>query len=83
MQLEQRADFADRHSAIDVARAALNGLNDGLFQAPGTVLTQFMTEVDDLVRLAAAARVAITAEAVQRGEVLTSTSRRTLAWVRS
>lgn len=83
MQFEQRADFDDRHSAIDVARAALNGLNDVLFQAPGTVLTQFMTEVDDLVRLAAAARVAITAEAVQRGEVLTSTSPGTLAWVRS
>ena len=52
-----------------------------LWQASGSDLSGLMTELDQVVALAGAGRVAVTAEAVQRGEVAGSQCAGTAAWV--
>ncbi len=62
---------ADRRAAVAAARAALTGLAVVLWQAQGADLGRVFREVDDLIRLGEAARVAILGEAVDRGETST------------
>ncbi len=64
--------LAERRSLMGAARAALAGLADVLHQAPGGELAELLTEVDALAAGAAAARVAVTSEALTRGEVAES-----------
>lgn len=82
MQVGQVTGFADRRESIGDARVALRDVASWLFQASGAELTEFVGDLDDLMRVAAAARVAATAEAAGRGEIVASTSPGTTAWVR-
>ncbi len=62
---------ADRRAAVEAAREALTGLATVLWQAQGDELGQVFQQVDDLSRAVEAARVAVLAEAVDRGETST------------
>lgn len=59
----------------------LRELSHLLWQATGSDLSGLMTELDQVAALAGAGRVAVTAEAVQRGEVASSQCASTAAWV--
>ncbi len=63
--------LTDRRAAVAAARAALTGLAAVLWQAQGADLGRVFREVDDLIRLGEAARVAVLAEAVDRGDAST------------
>ncbi|MEO8827329.1 MAG: hypothetical protein ABI269_10690, partial [Lapillicoccus sp.] len=63
---------AHRRAAVAAAREALTGLASVLWQAQGADLGRVFREVDDLSRAVEAARVAVLAEAVDRGETSTS-----------
>ncbi len=73
--------LAERRSAIEAAEAGLSGLTDVLHQASGPELAELLTMVDGLAAKSAAARVAVTAEALTRGEVAASGTN-AHAWVR-
>ena len=75
--------LSDRRSAVADARAALTGLSEVLWQCRGEELAALLGEVDGLAVLASAARVAVTNEAVERGEVAASQAGSTAAWVRT
>ncbi|PKW25711.1 HNH endonuclease signature motif containing protein [Phycicoccus duodecadis] len=59
----------ERRSSLVAAGGALAGMADVLHQASGDELAELLTIVDDVAAQSAAARVAITAEALNRGEV--------------
>jgi len=61
--------LGERRSAIETAREALRGLGAVLHEAPGSELAELMGVVDDVAAQAGAARVAITVEAMGRGEI--------------
>ncbi len=61
--------LAERRSAFEAAEAGLTGIADVLHQASGPGLAELLTVVDSLAAKASAARVAVTAEALSRGEV--------------
>ncbi|MEO8830445.1 hypothetical protein, partial [Lapillicoccus sp.] len=63
--------LTDRRAAVAAAREALTGLSVVLWQAQGDELGPLFREVDDLIRLGEAARVAVLAEAVDRGDAST------------
>ncbi len=71
----------ERRSRFEAARVALAGIGSVLHQASGPELAEYMTLVDEVTAQGAAARVAITVEAVSRGEVAESGSN-VHAWVR-
>ena len=73
--------LAERRSRVAAATDGLEGIDRVLHQASGPELADLMSEVDRLAALAAAARVAVTAEAVSRGEVQAAGTNAT-AWVR-
>ena len=62
MALEQRRE------ALELACAALDGLGDELWSARGTDLGPLLTLVDEVGSRVGAGRVAVLAEAVERGE---------------
>lgn len=61
--------LAQRRAAIGAATVGVRGLREVLFQATGDELAEVLGEVDALGQACDAARVAVTTEAVERGEV--------------
>ncbi|HET9021508.1 MAG TPA: DUF222 domain-containing protein, partial [Ornithinibacter sp.] len=68
-------------SRLEAAREALSGLGSVLHEASGPELAELMTLVDRVTAQGAAARVAVTVEAVARGEVAEA-GMNPHAWVR-
>ncbi|NHA66836.1 HNH endonuclease signature motif containing protein [Phycicoccus flavus] len=64
--------LAERRSVIEAAGERLTGITRVLHEASGAELAQLLTVVDSVAAQASAARVAITAEALSRGEVSAS-----------
>ena len=77
----QSLSLVERRSRVEAARDALAGIGGVLHQCSGAELAEVMGELDGLVALGVAARVAVTAEAVGRGEVADAGVNVT-AWVR-
>lgn len=50
MQVGQITGFADRRESIGDARAALKNIASSLFQASGAELSEFVGDLDDLMR---------------------------------
>jgi hypothetical protein len=73
--------FAAALAVLDEAVVALAVLPGLLWQASGADLADGMGRLDRVAALAAAGRVAVTAEALARGEVDRSQSAGTAAWV--
>ena len=65
----QPENLEERRSRFEAARDAFVDLQSVLHQASGSELAELMGVVDDVAAHAAAARVTITAEAVNRGQV--------------
>ena len=65
----QPVNLEERRSRFEAARDAFADLQSVLHQASGSELAELMGVVDDVAARAAAARVTITAEAVNRGQV--------------
>jgi hypothetical protein len=57
-----------RRDALAAAQDALTDLRSVLWQVSGSELGPMLKEIDDLVRLGEAARVAVIEEALDRGE---------------
>ena len=66
--MEAVAAAGQRRDALAAAREALTGSGSVLWQLGGAELGPMMTEIDDLIRLGEAARVAVVGEALERGE---------------
>ena len=62
----------ERRSALEAARRALDGFEKVLYQAPSAELAGLMALADAVAAKAGAARVAVTVEALARGEVAAS-----------
>ncbi len=62
----------ERRSALEAARRALDGFESVLYEAPNAELAGLMALADAVAAKAGAARVAVTVEAVTRGEVAAS-----------
>jgi hypothetical protein len=73
--------LAGRRAAIAAARSALAGLGEDLFEAVGSELGPVLGEVDALVAAGELARVAVTAEAVGRGETGGASGTTPTGWV--
>ena len=78
---EGGASFADRFVAVGGAEAALAGVAEVVHQCLGADLGSAFTALDDLVRAARAAQVAVLGEALERGEVASSDHASPAAWV--
>jgi hypothetical protein len=68
-------------SAVAAATASMTGLAGSMFAVANTELGPFFREVDDMIRLGEAARVAILAEALGRGVVAESDCPSATSWV--
>jgi hypothetical protein len=66
--MEAVAAAGQRRDALAAAREALTGIGSVLWQLGGAELGPVLTEIDDLIRLGEAARVAVVGEAIERGE---------------
>src|SRR5450631_4420485 len=62
-------DIEAGRGAVVAATAALSGLAGSMYAVGNTELGPFFREVDDMIRLGEATRVAILAEALARGVV--------------
>jgi len=71
--MEAVAGAGQRREALAAAREALTGLGSVLWQVGGAELGPVLTEIDDLIRLGEAARVAVVGEALERGEAYSYT----------
>ncbi|MEO7421581.1 MAG: HNH endonuclease, partial [Ornithinibacter sp.] len=69
---QQPISLGERRSRLEGAAEALEGLDAVLHRASGSELVELMTLTDRVASLSAAGRVAITVEAVNRGEVAES-----------
>ena len=65
----QPVNLEERRSRFEAARDAFVDLQSVLHQASGSELAELMGVIDDVAARASAARVTITAEAVNRGQV--------------
>jgi hypothetical protein len=81
MQGEPVVGAAERRSVVGAARVALTGLARVLHEVPGVELGAWLGDLDELVALAGAGRVAVTAEAVSRGDVAAGQAGSVAAWV--
>ncbi|HET9021504.1 MAG TPA: HNH endonuclease [Ornithinibacter sp.] len=77
----QPMTLEERRSRLEAAREVLDGLDSVLYQASGPELTELMLLADSLAAKSGAARVSVTVEAVNRGEVAAAGTT-THAWVR-
>ncbi len=77
----QRVCLAEVAASVSAATALLRGAPAVLWQGGGTQLATLLGQVDELAALAAGVRVAITAEALSRGEIAASQCASTSAWV--
>ena len=71
--MEAVAGAGQRRDALAAAREVLTDIGSVLWQVGGVELGAGLTEIDDLIRLAEAARVAVVGEALERGEASTYT----------
>jgi hypothetical protein len=78
---QQPISLSERRSRLQAAADALDGMDDVLHQASGAELTELMALTDGVAAKAAALRVAVTVEAVSRGEVAAAGTN-VHAWVR-
>ncbi len=78
---EQRGSLGEVRASVAATVALLAGAPSLLWQSCGTELAQLLAEVDQLAALAAGLRVAVTAEAVDRGDVASSQCANTATWV--
>ena len=76
-----RVAVAQIRAALATTAAQLNALPEVLWQAAGAELGSLLGELDRVAALAAAGRVAVTLEAVQRGEVAASQCASAAGWV--
>ncbi|MGV1009336.1 MAG: HNH endonuclease [Dermatophilaceae bacterium] len=76
-----RAGLAQLRGSLVAIVQELRQLPGVLWQAGGEQLGHLLGELDQVAALTAAGRVAVTAEAVQRGEVAASQCAGTAAWV--
>ncbi len=72
----------ERRAVVAVAVSALSDIGGVLWQGAGAELGELLSVLDTLVACGEAARVAVTAEAVARGEVAASQCGSTRQWVR-
>lgn len=77
-----RPSLGERQAAVAVAIDALEAVGDALWEASGADLADLMSDLDLLVRRASAAQLAVTAEALDRGEVDRSRSAGVTGWVK-
>ncbi|MGB8383726.1 MAG: hypothetical protein WCG47_21170, partial [Dermatophilaceae bacterium] len=75
------AGLAQVRAALASTAELLRALPEVLWQAAGAELGSLLGELDRVAALAAAGRVAVTLEAVQRGEVAASQCASAAAWV--
>lgn len=75
------ASVSDRAAVLRAAQEALTGLAGVLWQAAGADLGTLLTALDEVCSLAAAGRVAVTREALTRGEVASSQAGSLRAWI--
>lgn len=76
-----RVGLAQVRAALAGTAELLSALPETIWQAAGAELGSLLGELDRVAALAAAGRVAVTAEAVQRGEVTASQCASAAAWV--
>src|SRR5450631_1284733 len=74
-------DIEAGRGAVVAATAALSGLAGSMYAVGNTELGPFFREVDDMIRLGEATRVAILAEALARGVVAESDCPSVTSWV--
>src|SRR5450631_4923462 len=74
-------DIEAGRGAVVAATAALSGLAGSMYAVGNTELGPFFREVDDMIRLGEATRVAILAEALARGVVAASDCPSVTSWV--
>jgi len=77
----ERLSLAHVRGAVEATTELLREAPGALWQAGGADLAALLREVDRLAALADGVRVAIAAEAHQRGEVAASQCATTRAWV--
>ena len=77
----QTPTFQARRAAVAAASSLLTGLSDAVVGVGNDELGPFLREVDDLSRQMEAARVALLAEALNRGVVAASDCATAAAWV--
>ena len=78
---EQPVGLQERRSCLEAAQRDLGAIASVLHQASGSELAELMSLVDAVAAMASAARVSITVEALNRGEVAASGAN-AHAWVR-
>ncbi len=78
---QHRVGLAQLRAAVTETAERLRALPGIIWQASGSDLGVVLGELDQLVAVAAAGRVAVTAEAVERGEVASSQCAGTAGWV--
>jgi hypothetical protein len=71
--MEAVAGASQRRDALAAARDALTGIGSVLWQIGGADLGPVLSEIDDVIRLGEAARVAVVTEALERGEACSYT----------
>jgi hypothetical protein len=74
-------DIEAARSAVAAATHSLTGLSTSMFAVANTDLGPFFREVDDMIRLGEATRVALLAEALARGVVAASDCPSATSWV--
>ncbi len=72
MEQQPPLSLAERRARLEAAEAALDGLDEALYQASGAELGEWMTLADRVSAKASAVRVSVAVEATQRGEVAES-----------
>lgn len=78
---DERVSLAELRAGIDSAVRLVRALPAVLWQASGSDLGAMLAEVDQLAAVTGGARVAISAEALERGEIASSQCVSTAAWV--
>jgi hypothetical protein len=79
--MDQPTPLNDRRDAVARAARGLEDISAVLWQAPGAELGPLLEQLDGLASAAGAARVAVLAEAMGRGEAQGSTAGSPQAWV--
>ena len=78
---DRRGSLGEVRASVAATVALLPTAPGLLWQASGSEMGELLAEVDELAALAAGLRVAVTAEALERGEVASSQCANTAAWV--
>ncbi len=79
--MEQVQQLSERRDDVAAAVSALAGIDAVLWQGGSEQLGPLFRQLDDLGRAVEAARVAVLAEAIERGETTTTMARAHTGWV--